>query len=149
LTELIPDFNSLEPLSNAGLKTGVWPCEKQENPPPFNNGSAIYVMASSGGSWTRITDSDYWTDKPRWSPDGKFVYYVTTKNGFHNIWAIRFDSASGRSVGIAFQVTAFESPSLMFPSSIESSDISLAPGNLAVTLQETSGSVWVLDDVDK
>ena len=48
-----------------------------------------------------------------------------------------------------FQVTAFESPRLMFPSYIEPSDISLAPGKLAVTLQETSGSVWVLDDVDQ
>src|SRR5215467_14843645 len=124
-------------------------CDARLRARPFNNRSAIYVMSSGGGSWVRMTDADYWTDKPRWSPDGKFIYYVTAKNGFFNIWAVRFDSASGKPVGVPFQVSAFKSPSLMFPSYIEPADISLAPGKLAVTLQETSGSIWVLDNVDQ
>ena len=128
---------------------GKWLVFMGGNPRPFNNRSAIYVMSSGGGSWVRMTDADYWTDKPRWSPDGKFIYYVTAKNGFFNIWAVRFDSANGKPVGMPFQVSAFKSPSLMFPSYIEPADISLAPGKLAVTLQETSGSIWVLDNVDQ
>jgi Tol biopolymer transport system component len=118
------------------------------NPAPSNNGSAIYVTASHGGDWIPLTGANHWTDKPRWSPDGKFIYYVAEKDGFLNIWAIRFDSTRGRPLGRPIQVTAFESPSLMFPSYIEPSDISVASGQIAVTLQETSGSIWMLDDVN-
>jgi hypothetical protein len=128
---------------------GRWVVFMGVNPPPSNNGSAIYVVPSGGGTWVGLTDATHWTDKPRWSPDGKLVYYVAEKNGFLNVWGIRFDDASGKAVGGAFQVTAFESPTLMFPSYIEPSDISVAPGKLAITLQETSGDIWVLDSVDQ
>jgi Tol biopolymer transport system component/DNA-binding winged helix-turn-helix (wHTH) protein len=30
---------------------------------------------SSGGPWTRITDGQFWDDKPRWSPDGKNHFF--------------------------------------------------------------------------
>jgi len=119
------------------------------SPQPANDQSAIYVIPSGGGSWIPITDTNHWTDKPRWSPNGKLVYYVAEKNGFLNVWGIHFDMVSERPMGLPFQITAFESPTLMFPSYIEPADISLAPGKLAITLQETSGSVWVLDNVDQ
>jgi Tol biopolymer transport system component/DNA-binding winged helix-turn-helix (wHTH) protein len=119
------------------------------NPRSDNKQSAIYVMPSEGGDWLPITGDDHWADKPRWSPDGNLIYYVIEKNGFLNVWAIRFDSLSGKTVGAPFQITAFESPGLMLPSLIEASDISLSPGKLAIDLQETSGSIWALDNVDQ
>lgn len=118
------------------------------SPQPESAETSIYVMPSEGGSWVRITGGNHWTDKPRWSADGKLIYYVTEKDGFLNVWAIHFNTLTRKAEGKPFQVTSFESPSLMFPSSIESSDISLAPGKLAMTLQETSGSVWVLDNIE-
>ena len=119
------------------------------NPRSDNRQSAIYVMPSEGGNWLPITEDSHWADKPRWSPDGNLIYYVIEKNGFLNLWAIRFDRLRGKTVGMPFQITAFESPDFRLPSLIEASDISLSPGKLAIDLQETSGSVWLLDNVDQ
>jgi hypothetical protein len=74
---------------------------------------------------------------------------VTDHNGFLNLWGTHFDRVTGRPSGKPFQVTAFNTPSVMFPSSIEGGDISLSRDKLAITLEETSGSIWVLDNVDQ
>src|SRR5205814_1594754 len=41
--------------------------------------STIYVVPVSGGPWVRITEGQYWDDKPRWSPDGKAIYFVSNR----------------------------------------------------------------------
>ncbi|MBI3428271.1 MAG: PD40 domain-containing protein [Acidobacteria bacterium] len=53
--------------------------------------STIYVVSSAGGELVRITEGKYWDDKPRWSPDGKMIYFISIRTGFLNVWAIRFD----------------------------------------------------------
>jgi hypothetical protein len=103
----------------------------------------------AGGPWVRITEKNHASDKPRWSLDGKAIYYVTDHNGILNVWGMRFDPAGGKPIGEPFQVTAFDTPTLKFPSSSELGEISLARGKLAVNLEQTSGSVWVLDNVDR
>jgi Tol biopolymer transport system component len=111
--------------------------------------SIIYVRSKTGGPWVRITEENHWSDKPRWSLDGKAIYYVTDHDGFLNVSGIRFDPAIGKPFGKSFQVTSFNTPSLMFPSSIESADISIGRGKLALTLEQASGSIWVLDNIDR
>jgi len=61
--------------------------------------SKLYVTPASGGPWTQITQSKHWDDKPRWSPDGKTIYFVSGRGGFFNVWGIRFDPAKGKAVG--------------------------------------------------
>jgi len=48
--------------------------------------STIYVLAAAGGPWIRITDGKHWDDKPRWSPDGKVIYFLSERSGFFNVW---------------------------------------------------------------
>jgi hypothetical protein len=57
------------------------------------------------------------------------IYFVSGRDGFFNVWGIRFDVVKGKPVGDPFQVTSFESPSLM------------------LTIGEVSGSIWILDNV--
>jgi Tol biopolymer transport system component len=111
--------------------------------------STLYVVPESGGPWTRITDGRYWDDKPCWSPDGKTIYFVSHRSGFFNVWGIRFDSAKGRPVGEPFQVTRFDSPGLMIPTEIPFVGFSLTQNRLTLTMTETSGSLWILDNVDR
>jgi Tol biopolymer transport system component/DNA-binding winged helix-turn-helix (wHTH) protein len=128
---------------------GQWIVFMGVGPRPAHDQSTIYVMPSKGGTWVPVTDGNHWSDKPRWSPDGKVIYYISEKNGFSNVWGIRFDPSLEKVLGQPFQLTLFETPSLMFPTLIEPSDISIAPGRLALTLQDTSGSIWILDNVDR
>jgi Tol biopolymer transport system component len=108
---------------------------------------ALFVVPLSGGPWTRITDGRHWDDKPRWSPDGRTIYYISGPGGFFNVWGIHFDPAAGKTVGQPFQVSKFESPRLMIPRSIGSVGLSLTQDKLVLTLSEESGSIWMLDNV--
>jgi Tol biopolymer transport system component/DNA-binding winged helix-turn-helix (wHTH) protein len=109
--------------------------------------STLYVMAATGGPWIRITDGKYWDDKPRWSPDGKTIYFVSGRDGFFNVWGVRFDAVKGKPVGDPFRVTSFESPSLMVPTNIPPVELSLTQEKLVLTIAEVSGSIWILDNV--
>jgi serine/threonine protein kinase/sugar lactone lactonase YvrE len=111
--------------------------------------SSIYVVPASGGEWTRITEGKYWDDKPRWSPDGKAIYFASTRGGFVNVWGIHFDAADGKSMGEPFRVTNFESPGRMISPQLGSMQIALVADRLVLPIMEVSGSVWVLENVDR
>jgi hypothetical protein len=115
--------------------------------------SLIGVATASGPPnrpWARITDAKGWADKPRWSPDGRMVYYFnSSEGGIYNLHALRFDPATGRTVGLPFQITAFHSPAHTISPNLANGELSVAPGRLALPILEASGSIWMLDNVDK
>jgi Tol biopolymer transport system component/DNA-binding winged helix-turn-helix (wHTH) protein len=117
------------------------------NAQPRGNESTIYVTSATGGPWIRITEGKHWDDKPRWSPDGNAIYFLTERGGFLNVWGIRFDSARGRPVSEPFPVTAFNSLRLMVPKVIAPASFSLSQDHLVVTVAQSSGNIWVLDNV--
>ena len=59
--------------------------------------SRLYVTPASGGPWTQITDGKHWDDKPRWSPDGKTIYFVSGRGASLMSWGIHFDSAKRKA----------------------------------------------------
>lgn len=107
--------------------------------------SALYVISAAVGPWMPISHGKRWDDKPRWSPDGKTIYFVSDRGGFFNVWAIRFDSAKGKPVGEPFRVTSFESPELMVSDAIPKVDFSLTQNRFVLTMEQRSGSIWLLD----
>jgi Tol biopolymer transport system component/DNA-binding winged helix-turn-helix (wHTH) protein len=111
--------------------------------------SSIFVVSASGGPWTRITDGRHWDDKPRWSPDGKTIYFVSKPGGFFNVWGIHFDPLAGKPVGQPFQVSHFDSPRLMIPRFIPPVGMSLTQDKLVLTISQESGNIWILDNVDR
>jgi Tol biopolymer transport system component len=111
--------------------------------------STIYAIAAAGGPWIRITNGKQWDDKPVWSLDGRSIYFVSRRHGFFNVMGIRFDPNKGRPVGDTFPVTSFDSPNLMIPSFVQNTELSLTQDRLTVTVAQTSGSVWMLDNVDR
>jgi Tol biopolymer transport system component len=110
--------------------------------------STLYVTPATGGPWIRITDGKHWDDKPRWAPDGKTLYFVSSRGGFLNVWGIRFDPAKGKAVGDPFPVTFFEGPDLMVKA-MGFVELSLTQDKLVLNMSKVSGSIWVLDNVDR
>ncbi|MGH9841215.1 MAG: winged helix-turn-helix domain-containing protein [Blastocatellia bacterium] len=111
--------------------------------------STIYVVPSSGGDWTRVTDARHWEGKARWSPDGKTIYFVSNRTGFFNVWGVRFDLRTGKPAGEAFRVTEFESPGRMVLPLLGRMELALAAERLVLPIMEVSGSIWVLENVDR
>jgi len=114
-----------------------------------NTNSVLYVAPLSGSPWTRITDGRHWVDKPRWSPDGRTIFFVSRQGGFFNLWGIHFDLAGGKPVGQPFQVSKFDSARLMIPLFIPPVGLSLSQDKLVLTMAEESGNIWVLENVDQ
>jgi len=113
--------------------------------------NTIYVVpTTSGGEWIRITEDNVWSDKPHWAPDGKTIYYLSNRGtGFYNVWAIRFDPEHGEPVGQPFRVTSFDSPGKMVWTNVALADMTLGADRLVLPITEVTGSIWVLDGVDR
>lgn len=111
--------------------------------------SAVYVARASGGKWIRVTDGRHWDDKPRWSPDGNTIYFISGRGGFFNVWGIRFDPNAGKAVGQSFELSNFNSSQLTILRWISGAGLSLVQDKLVLTMSEESGNIWVLDNVDR
>ena len=110
--------------------------------------STIYVVTPSGGPWIPITEGQYWDDKPRWSPDGKTIYFISNRTGFLNVWKVRFDPTSGKPLGQAIRVTDFESPAHMIMPDFVTMEMALTSDRLILPMTESSGGIWIMENVD-
>ena len=69
------------------------------------------MPAERGRDWRRIDETQVWTDKPRWSPDGPLLYYLRRDaRARFNVWATRIDPSTDATVGRPFQITRFDQP---------------------------------------
>ena len=111
--------------------------------------SIIKVVPAQGGEWIRITEGKYFDDKPRWSPDGRTLYFISNRTGFFNVWGIHIDPATAHPVGEPFRVTAFESPNQMIMSDVRNMDMALTANQLMLPITEASGGIWILENVER
>jgi Tol biopolymer transport system component len=111
--------------------------------------STIYAMPAAGGAIAQITEGRHWDDKPCWGPDGRTIYFVSDRGGFLNVWGIRFDPANGTRVGEPFRVTTFESPHQMVFPRLAPLQLRVTANRLFLNISELSGSIWILDNVDR
>lgn len=61
----------------------------------------------------------------------------------------RFDDAAGKAIGETYQVTQFHDPNWMIQTLMPAADLAVNQDRLMVTVSQGSGSIWVLDGVDR
>jgi dipeptidyl aminopeptidase/acylaminoacyl peptidase len=49
----------------------------------------VYVAATDGASVTRLTTDEANDTDAKWSPDGKWLYFISTRSGSAQVWRIR------------------------------------------------------------
>jgi eukaryotic-like serine/threonine-protein kinase len=112
--------------------------------------SVISVTPATGGAWHPLTEATMWADKPRWAPDGRTIYFISNRQGaFFDVWGLPFDPATGRAAGEEFRLTRFENPgrSLAAAGGTAGAELGVSRTRLVLPLTETTGSVWVLDNI--
>ena len=55
----------------------------------------IYTIPAAGGPRTAVTHDAALDWGPRWSPDGRYLYFSSDRGGSMNIWRIAIDEATG------------------------------------------------------
>jgi serine/threonine protein kinase len=104
--------------------------------------------SDENSEWIEITDGTFLDDKPRWSLDGRLLYFVSDRGGLLNVWAVGVDPATGARDGDPFQVTHFQGPGLQLPS-LEGLEIGVGGGALSIPVANPSGGIWVLENAPR
>lgn len=55
----------------------------------------IAQVTPAGDEWIPVTDGSTFEDKPRWSPDGRMIYFTSDRDGFRCLWAQRLEPTTG------------------------------------------------------
>jgi Tol biopolymer transport system component len=94
-------------------------------------------------AWIPVGFSNGWDDKPRWSPDGNTMYFLSDQHGFLCIWAQRLDPATKRPRNAPFPVYHFHSARLS-PKNVGLGplDMGVARDKIVINLGELTGNIW-------
>ena len=111
--------------------------------------STVYVMPANGGPWRPVTDGQAYDDKPRWSPDGRILYFISNRDGRFEVWGRRFDPDLGLPTGGPFRVTSLEGARQVLSPYLTDLDMFITPDRILLPMFEASSRVWMLEQADK
>ena len=118
--------------------------QRMRNPGTVEVG-IVAERSNHATTWTRILDDHVWPDKPRWSPDGRTLYFLSRgADGYFNLWGVPIDPARGAQSGKPFQITHFSSPDWRIDPDMSNAEIGVASGRLVLPMQRVKGSIWLL-----
>jgi len=110
----------------------------------------IYAARPNGvaeiprSEWMAVTDGRHKVDKPRFSPDGKLIYFTQDRDGSRGIRAVRFDPRTGQTLGDSFPVFDSGQPRLtLFGVNPGSLEIGIAKDKLVTLLAESTSNLWM------
>jgi dipeptidyl aminopeptidase/acylaminoacyl peptidase len=95
-----PDFQQ-PAVSPANKRIAYWgrPVNGANRGRLSNGRPDVWTIPAEGGTPVRVTDDASAESSPMWSPDGRFLYYVSNRNGTSALWRIRINERTGRTKG--------------------------------------------------
>ncbi len=95
------------------------------------------------GEWTPITPKSEFSFRPRWSGDGRTIFYLSTRDGYSCIWGQYFDTGSGKPSSKPFAVMHYHNPRFSPARVAERSfNLSIAEDTIYLNVGEANASIW-------
>jgi Tol biopolymer transport system component len=97
-------------------------------------------------TWIPVTDGARLERDPAWSPDGRFLYFVSERDGFRCMWVRPLDPLGKQPSGAAFAVRHFHSARFSLRQVGNRgflTGLSAGKGALVFSLGELTGNVWL------
>jgi hypothetical protein len=111
----------------------------------------LMIGPATGGApstWRRLVADHPWADKPRWSADGRLMYFLSRGSGdYFDLWALPFDPIRGEPAGTAFPLTRFDSPALFLSPYVGRMNIEIKNRTAVLTMSSSTGSIWMLEGI--
>jgi hypothetical protein len=94
-------------------------------------------------NWMAIDHPNSWDDKPRWSPDGNLLYFVSDRDGHLCVWVQRLEGSSKRPIGTPFPVYHFHNSRLaMINVGVMALETGVGRDKIVMGLGELTGNIW-------
>jgi eukaryotic-like serine/threonine-protein kinase len=96
------------------------------------------------GEWIPITSETEFSGRPRWSGDGKTIFYLSTRDGFSCVWGQHFDPRSGRTTSPPFGIIHYHNPRFSPHVVVERAfNLTAAGDSIYLNVGEINASVWI------
>jgi Tol biopolymer transport system component/DNA-binding winged helix-turn-helix (wHTH) protein len=96
--------------------------------------------------WIPISEGQAWDDLPRWSPNGRLIYFTSNRDGFRCLWARRIHPQTRQPEDSPFAVFHIHEAHLsMVTLSLAELQLSLARDLLVFPLAELRGNIWMME----
>jgi Tol biopolymer transport system component len=105
---LITEVDAMQPAwSPDGTRIVFWGLEREKSASQRD----LWIVPASGSNTkrdgtTRLTNDAALDWSPVWAPDGKALYFASSRGGTMNIWRLAMDPGSGQARGVPSPVTA-------------------------------------------
>jgi eukaryotic-like serine/threonine-protein kinase len=94
--------------------------------------------------WVPVTDGSTFDDKPRWSPDGRMIYFTSDRDGFRCLWAQRLDPTTQHPAGPPLPVYHFHTARRsLLNTGVLRLEIAVARDKVVFNMGEITGSIWL------
>jgi Tol biopolymer transport system component len=103
-------------------------------------------MPAPHDQWIQVTSGPGPNSTPCWSKDGRFLYFLSERDGSRCIWGRRLDPVSKKVVGEVFPVQHFHSARAslrMTGTRTNLTGLSGGSGDLVFSIGEMTGNVWL------
>ncbi len=105
---------------------------------PLQNG-----IAAPPNEWITVVASPGWNDKPRWSADGRFIYFYSTTDGFQCIWRQRLDPSGLRPIDGPLAVLHLHDPEFSLKEvSRGAFNLSVARNLMVLNIATSKANIW-------